>query len=169
MTASAKKRDKIPQTAALRVLRAAKISFDVHLYTYVPRGGTRASSSALGVAEHMVIKTLVFDDGNGGSPLLVLMHGDCEVSAKALARHLGVKQLQPCTPQRAEKLTGYQVGGTSPFGTRRSLPIYVEQSILDLQRLWINGGRRGLLVSLSANDLQSVLNPFPIQVARQRG
>jgi Cys-tRNA(Pro) deacylase len=156
---------KLPVTPAIRALRAAKLPFELHEYEYVPRGGTEASSAALGVDEHVVIKTLVFEDEDR-RPLIVLMHGDREVSGKELARVLERKRVVPCDPAAAEKHTGYQVGGTSPFGLRRPLPIYVEATILGLERIYINGGRRGLLVSLTPSELARVLAPTPVSVAR---
>jgi len=158
-------KQKIPKTSAIRALTQAKIDFEPQPYDYVERGGTRASSEALGVDERAVIKTLVMQTSEG-APLIVLMHGDSAVSTKALARTLGVKSVDPCTPKDASRHTGYQVGGTSPFGTRKRLPVYVERSILDLPRIWINGGKRGLLVSMNPADLSAVLTLTPVDVAR---
>ena len=152
-------------TPAVRALRAAGVSFSPHRYRYEDRGGTRASARELGVDEHLVIKTLVMQD-EAHRPLLVLMHGDREVSTKALARALGVKSVAPCAPETASRHTGYQVGGTSPFGTRKPLPVWVERSVLELPRLYINGGARGFLVALAPGDLVRVLNPTPVEVAR---
>lgn len=146
------------------MLRAAKIPFTEHEYRYEDRGGTRVSSRALGVDEHHVIKTLVMEDEQK-RPLMVLMHGDREVSTKQLARQVGSKTITPCAPDLAERHTGYQVGGTSPFGTRKPMPVYVERSILQLDRLYINGGRRGFLVGLVPADLDRVLHPKPVDVA----
>ena len=160
------KKQKSPVTPALRTLKAAGVVFALCPYDYVPRGGARASSAALGVPLHAVVKTLVMENAETKKPLLVLMHGDRAVSTKQLARALKVKSIEPCTPQVANRHTGYQVGGTSPFGTRKRLPVYVEQTILDLDRLWINGGKRGLLVSLTPADLVAVLSPTPVSVAR---
>jgi Cys-tRNA(Pro) deacylase len=151
-------------SAAIRVLRQHAVPFTEHPYRYEPRGGTRVSSRELGVDEHAVIKTLVMQDDRK-EPLIVLMHGDREVSTKNLARQIGAKTVQPCEPAAVERHTGYQVGGTSPFGTRKALPVYVERTILDLPRLYINGGRRGLLVSLTPADLARVLSPTPVKVA----
>lgn len=156
---------KLPSTPALRTLRAAKVSFDLHPYDYVERGGTRASSTALGVEERAVIKTLVFE---APRPLIVLMHGDREVSAKTLARTLGVKSARPCAPDVAQKHSGYKVGGTSPFGLRKALPIYAEATIFALPRIYINGGARGLLVSMDPAELRRVLDPKPVEVAQPR-
>jgi Cys-tRNA(Pro) deacylase len=151
-------------TPAVRVLRQHAIDFTEHPYKYEERGGTRVSSRELGVDEHIVIKTLVMQD-EARQPLIVLMHGDREVSTKNLARQIGAKTVAPCDPAAAERHTGYQVGGTSPFGTRKALPLYVERSILDLPRIYINGGKRGFLVSLAPADLARVLSPTPVDVA----
>jgi len=156
---------KLPSTPALRALRKAEVPFEIHSYDYVPRGGSSASSAALGVDEHTVIKTLVFEDGDR-RPLIVLMHGDRSVSAKALARTLGVKSVKPCDPAIAQRHSGYQVGGTSPFGLRKRLAIYAERSIVALERIYINGGARGLLVSLAPSELVRVLAPTLVEVAR---
>lgn len=149
---------------AIRVLRKHDVSFAPHLYDWEPKGGARASAEALGVDPHAVVKTLIFEDDRR-QPLCVLMHGDREVSAKNLARQLGVKSVAPCTPEVADKHSGYQVGGTSPFGLRRAMPIYVERTILELPRIWINGGARGFLVELAPTDLVRVLAPTPVEVA----
>ena len=160
------KKQKLPVTPALRALRAAQIDFTLCPYAYVPRGGTRASAAALDVPLHSVIKTLVMADAATKKPLLVLMHGDQAVSTRQLARVLGVKTIAPCEPAVATRHTGYRVGGTSPFGTRKALPVYVEETILALERIWINGGKRGLLVSLAPADLLTILSPTPVNVAR---
>lgn len=152
----------IPVTTAVRFLRAHKIDFKPHLYDWEEHGGTAHSAKSLGVDEHQVIKTLVFED-DGKKPLIVLMHGDREVSTKNLARFLGCKTVQPCTPQNVTRYTGYQVGGCSPFGTRQSLLVYVEQSILTLPRMFINGGKRGFLVELFPTAL-SHLSPTQVTV-----
>jgi Cys-tRNA(Pro) deacylase len=151
-------------TAAVQFLRKHGVTFTEHEYRYEERGGTRVSSRALGVDEHTVIKTLVMEDEHK-SPVIVLMHGDREVSTKRLARQLGKRTLLPCTPVDAQRHTGYQVGGTSPFGTRKSLSIYLERSILELPRLYINGGRRGLLVGMTPQDLVRVLSPTLVDAA----
>ncbi len=153
-----------PVTMAIRALRQHDVPFEPHLYTWEPRGGTRASSEHLGVDEHVVIKTLIFEDERK-QPLCILMHGDKEVSAKNLARTLNKKSVAPCLPEVADRHSGYQVGGTSPFGLKRAMPVYVERSILELPRLYINGGARGFLVSLSPADLARVLSPTPVDVA----
>ncbi|MEY3013493.1 MAG: hypothetical protein RIT45_2228 [Pseudomonadota bacterium] len=155
---------KTPVTAAIRALRAAKVAFEIYEYEYVPRGGTAASSSALGVDEHAVIKTLILETGRG-DPLCVLMHGDKRVSTKALARLLGEKLVRPCQPEVADKHSGYQVGGTSAWGLRRAMPIFVESSILGLPEIWMNGGRRGLLVKIDPNALVTGLRARPVEVA----
>lgn len=159
-------RTKAPKTQAIRALDGAGVSYTPHLYSYEERGGTAHSSAALGVPEHEVIKTLVMQDEQK-QPLIVLMHGDCSVSTKELARQVGCKSIVACDPAVAQKHSGYQVGGTSPFGTRRPMPVYVEFSILELPRIVINGGKRGFLVEISPNDL-AILNPSPVRVAIPR-
>ncbi len=153
------------RTAAQRVLDQAGVDYQLQPYPYVERGGARASSEALGVPLHAVIKTLVMED-DAGKPLVVCMHGDREVSTKALARVLGCKRVQPCTPAVAQRHSGYQVGGTSPFGLRRAMPVLVEQSVLSLPRIWINGGKRGLLVAMDPQVLVDVLGARPVEVAQ---
>jgi Cys-tRNA(Pro) deacylase len=145
-----------PITPAIRFLRQKKVEFVPHLYDYVEKGGTAESAKQLGVSEHAVIKTLVFET-NEKKPLIVLMHGDRHVSAKSLARHIGVKSAEPTDAARAAKWTGYQFGGTSPFGTKTAMPIYVETTIFDLDRIYINGGKRGFLVEIDAVLLKAVL------------
>jgi Cys-tRNA(Pro) deacylase len=149
---------------AIRVLRQHQVEFVPHLYPWEARGGTRASAQALGVAEHLVIKTLIFEDDQK-RPLCVLMHGDREVSAKNLARHVKVKGVAPCAPAVADRHSGYQVGGTSPFGLRREMPVYMERTIGELPRIYINGGARGFLVEMSAADMVGVLKPELVEVA----
>lgn len=155
---------KHPITLAVRALRAANIAFEPHVYPWVARGGTRASAEALGVAEHAVVKTLIFED-DASQPLCVLMHGDREVSAKNLARAIGCKTVGPCAPDVADRHSGYQVGGTSPFGLRRAMPIYMQRSILELSVIYINGGARGFLVAIDPGDAQRVLSPTLVDVA----
>ncbi len=155
---------KLPVTMAIRALRAAAVAFVPRSYAWEPRGGTRASAEALGVDEHAVIKTLIFED-DAHAPLCVLMHGDREVSAKQLARVIGAKSCGPCAPAVADRHSGYQVGGTSPFGLRRAMPIYVEQTIVDLPRIFINGGARGFLVEIDPRELVRVLTPTLVAVA----
>ncbi|OQY22225.1 MAG: aminoacyl-tRNA deacylase, partial [Desulfobacteraceae bacterium 4572_35.2] len=149
-------KEKYPTTAAIRQLKQYKVNYTPHLYPYEEKGGTRVSSAQLGVDESCVIKTLVMEDENK-KPLIILMHGNCEVSTKELARTLNVKRITPCTPQIAQKHTGYQVGGTSPFGLLKPLAVYVEQSILECGNIYINGGKRGFLVSLQPTVLMQIL------------
>lgn len=156
--------EKFPVTPAIRLLRQHKAMFSEHLYAYEDKGGTAVSSRELGVDEHCVIKTLVMEDERH-QPLVVLMHGDCEVSTKNLARFLNVKAITPCTPQVADKHSGYQVGGTSPFGTKRAMPVYMERSILALERIYINGGKRGFLVGICPQDVAAILQPTLVEVA----
>lgn len=156
--------DKQPTTLAVRVLREHGVAFTNHLYTYEERGGTEVSARELGVAEHAVIKTLIMED-DAKRPLIVLMHGDREVSTKALARHIGVKTIAPCTPVVADRHSGYQVGGTSPFGTRKAMPVFMERTISGLARIYVNGGRRGYLVGLDPADLIRVLKPTLVDAA----
>jgi Cys-tRNA(Pro) deacylase len=155
---------KHPVTMAVRALRAASVAFEPHTYAWEPRGGTRASSAALGVDEHAVIKTLIFED-DGKQPLCVLMHGDREVSAKQLARVIGCKTVAPCAPEVADRHSGYQVGGTSPFGLRKPMPVYMQQTILDLPVIYINGGARGFLVAIDPREARRVLQPALVDVA----
>lgn len=155
---------KLPSTPALRLLRQEKVAFEAHPYRYVEKGGTGASSSALGVDEHAVIKTLIFET-DGKDPVAVLMHGDREVSAKALARELGVKSTRPCPPEVAERHSGYRLGGCSPFGLRKPMPVVAEASLFELARIYINGGSRGLLVSMAPAELDRVLQPRRASVA----
>ncbi len=154
----------MPSTPAVHFLKQHRVPFTEHPYRYEERGGTAVSSRELGVAEHIVIKTLVMEDDKK-QPLIVLMHGDKEVSTKNLARQVGAKTVTPCTPDAAQKHTGYLVGGTSPFGTRKKLPVYLERSIADLERIYINGGARGFLLSLSPADLQRVLSPVLVDAS----
>lgn len=157
-------REKFPVTPAIRALRTQAVAFNSHLYPYEEHGGTAHSAHCLGVAEHSVIKTLVMEDERH-QPLIVLMHGDCQVSTKELARQLNVKSISPCNPTVANKHTGYLIGGTSPFGTRKSLPVYMEASILELPLIHINGGKRGFLVSLAPAEIRRLLNPVLVNVA----
>ena len=157
-------RDTLPVTQAMRVLREHGVAWTDHPYAYEPRGGTAVSARELGVDEHAVIKTLVMEDERK-RPLIVLMHGDREVSTKNLARAIGVKQIAPCDPIVADRHSGYQVGGTSPFGTRRTLPVYMERSVAALPRIYVNGGRRGYLIGIAPDDLMRVLQPALVDVA----
>lgn len=152
-----------PVTPAIRALRAAGVPYTEHLYKYEEKGGTRVSSRELGVAEHAVVKTLVMEDEDRHA-LLVLMHGDLQVSTKNLARTLGKKQIQPCTPDIANKHTGYLVGGTSPLGTRKALPVYAEATIFDLPVIYLNGGARGFLVGINPLDLARVIEVDLVEV-----
>jgi Cys-tRNA(Pro) deacylase len=156
-------KEKVPITAAIRVLRAEKVEFGDYLYGYEEKGGTAVSSRELGVDEHAVIKTLVMED-DCRSPLVVLMHGDLQVSTKELARLMGVKHVSPCTADVAQKQSGYLVGGTSPFGTRHRMPVYMEESIASLPKIYINGGKRGYLVGMAPTELVRVLKPQLVTV-----
>ncbi len=158
------KREKFPVTPATRWLQAHGIEFSGHLYPYEDRGGTAHSAHCLGVDEHQVIKTLIMEDERR-QPLIVLMHGDRQVSTRELARLLGVKTIMPCDPAVASKHSGYLVGGTSPFGVRKAMPVYVESSILDLSLIYLNGGKRGFLISLTPSEVQRLLQPTPVNVA----
>lgn len=158
------KPSKEPVTQAVRVLRAAGVSFQGHLYAYVDGGGTALVARELGVDEHLVIKTLIMEDERG-NPLIALMHGDRQVSTQALARALGVKRIDPCDPKVADKYTGYQVGGTSPFGTRRPMPVYCEAGIAGLPRIYINGGKRGYILSMVTADALRLLAPTLVAMA----
>ena len=157
-------KEKIPSTPAILALKAKGADFSIHTYAYEEKGGTRVSSVKLGVDEHCVIKTLVMED-ESAKPLIILMHGDKEVSTKALARLLGVKSIAPCKPEIAHKHTGYMVGGTSPFGTKKPLSIYMEKSIIDLQEILINAGARGLLAKMPPSELVRILKPREVSVA----
>lgn len=156
-------KEKPPMTLAIRALQDAGVSFQSHLFTYEEKGGTAVSSRELGVPEHHVIKTLIMENDNK-EPLIVLMHGDLQVSTKQLARDLGAKTISPCKPEVADRHSGYQVGGTSPFGTRKKMPVYMEKTILDLKTIYLNGGKRGYLVSLSPLDVQRMLQPQLVSV-----
>lgn len=156
-------KQKAPVTPAVRQLRQALVSFTDHLYCYEEKGGTARSARELGVAEHSVIKTLIMEDDRC-NPLVVLMHGDLQVSTKELARLSGSRSIAPCTAESAQKHTGYLVGGTSPFGTRRTMPIYLEETILALPKIYLNGGKRGYLVGLTPQELVQVLRPILVKV-----
>jgi Cys-tRNA(Pro) deacylase len=158
------RKDHASETPATRWLKAQRIDYSEHLYDYVERGGTAESSRQLGVPEHAVVKTLVMEDDTG-RPLIVLMHGDRQVSTKGLARQIGVKRVQPCQPDVAQRHSGYLVGGTSPFATRRPMPVHVEATVLELPRIWINGGRRGYLVGLDPRVLVEALGAQPVSCA----
>jgi Cys-tRNA(Pro) deacylase len=160
----ARKDKHVSETPATQLLKRAGVTFTEHPYDYVDHGGTAESARQLGVPEHEVVKTLVMQDDRA-QPLIVLMHGDCQVSTKNLAREIGAKAVEPCAPEVAQRHSGYLVGGTSPFGTRKSLPVYVEASVMALPRLYINGGRRGYLVGIEPKVLQEVLAARPVHCA----
>ena len=159
-----KKAAKVTETPATRFLRSHGVEHSEHVYDYVEHGGTAESARQLGVPEHEVIKTLVMQTDRG-DPFIILMHGDKSVTTRELARALGVKSVQPCTPADAQRHTGYLVGGTSPFGTRKALPVYVEASALELPRILINGGRRGYLVGIAPRVLTDLLDATPVRCA----
>ena len=156
-------RGKAPVTTAIRELRTHQVAFTDHLYEYEEKGGTEVSARELGVDEHAVVKTLVMED-EAHNPLVVLMHGDLKVSTKELARIVGVKTISPCNPDIANKHSGYVVGGTSPFGTRRKMPVYMEQTILVLPKIYINGGKRGYLVGIDPKEAVRLLSPTLVKV-----
>lgn len=157
-------KEKFPITPAIRLLREHNIPFTSHLYPYEERGGTAHSAYCLSVDEHCVIKTLIMEDERR-RPLIMLMHGDRKVSTKELARQLEVKTITPCDPAVANKHSGYRVGGTSPFGVRKTMPVYMEASILGLPRIYLNGGKRGFLVGLAPTEVQRLLQPTLVRVA----
>jgi Cys-tRNA(Pro) deacylase len=152
-----------PVTPAIRVLREKKVDFVPHVFEYVEKGGTKYSSAVLGVPEHAVVKTLIFET-NEKRPLIVLMHGDCQVSTKNLARFMNVKTIAPAAPEKASKLTGYLVGGTSPFGVKTKMPVFAEKTIFNLEKIYINGGKRGFLVEIAPKVLQEILPVEPVEV-----
>lgn len=153
-----------PSTPAVLFLRGKGVAFSDHSYRYEERGGTAVASRELGVPEHAVVKTLVMED-DARAPLIVLMHGDREVSTKALARQVGARSVAPCTPEVATRHTGYLVGGTSPFATRKPLPVYIERTILDLPVIYVNGGSRGFLLGVAPADVARLLDATPVDVA----
>jgi Cys-tRNA(Pro) deacylase len=156
-------KDKSPVTAAIRFLKQHKVDYSKHLYSYEEKGGTAVSARELGIEEHHVIKTLVMEDEQR-KPLIILMHGDLEVSTKELARVINVKAISPCNPDMVFKCTGYQVGGTSPFATRKEMPVYMEETIVALPLVYINGGKRGFLVSMTPQNIIDLLNPAMVKV-----
>ena len=158
------KTEHAPETQATKFLKSHKVPFSNHFYAYEEHGGTKVSARELNVAEHAVVKTLIFEDENA-KPLIVLMHGDRKVSTKELARQIGCKKIEPCKPEVANRHTGFLVGGTSPFGTKRRMPVYLEKSILDLPLIYINGGRRGFLVGITPQALVQALSPQLVEVA----
>ena len=157
-------KDKLPITQAVRMLKEQGADFTLHTYKYEEKGGTSVASRELGVDQHQLVKTLVMEDDHK-NPLLILMHGDNQVSTKNLARALGAKSVEPCDPETAHRHTGYVVGGISPFGTRKPLRVYVEASVLDLPKIYINAGKRGLLAEMSPQEMKRILNPIAVNVA----
>jgi Cys-tRNA(Pro) deacylase len=157
----------VSETPATQWLKQKKVSYTEHPYDYIDHGGTAESSKQLGVPEHEVVKTLVMQDENAKG-LVVLMHGDCKTSTKNLARQIGCKLVEPCKPDVAQKNSGYMVGGTSPFGLRKPMPVYVESTILELPKIWINGGRRGFLIGIDPQVLVTALGAKPVQCALQQ-
>jgi Cys-tRNA(Pro) deacylase len=160
----ARKDKHVSETPATQLLRRAGVAFTEHPYDYVDHGGTAESARQLGVPEHAVVKTLVMQDDKA-QPLIVLMHGDRQVSTKALAREIGVKSVEPCKPEVAQRHSGYLVGGTSPFGTKKAMPVFVEATVLELPRIFINGGRRGFLVGLAPQALPTLLAAKAVRCA----
>ena len=158
----------VSETPATQLLKRYRVAFGQHPYDYVEHGGTAESARQLGVDEHAVVKTLVMQD-DAGKPLIVLMHGDRKVSTKNLARQAGRKSIEPCVPEVAQRHSGYLVGGTSPFATRKEMPVYVEASVLELPEIWINGGRRGFLVSIAPRVLVDLLRAQPVHCALAEG
>jgi len=158
------KTEHAPETPATKFLKAHKVAFSSHLYAYEEHGGTKVSARELNVDEHAVVKTLVMEDEHA-KPLIVLMHGDCKVSTKELARQAGRKKVEPCKPEVANRHTGFLVGGTSPFGTKKVMPVFIEKSILAESVIYINGGKRGYLVGIHPHDLMQVLKPTVVEVA----
>lgn len=157
---------KVPSTPATRLLRELKIPYTEHLYTYQDHGGTQVAAQSLGVDEHAVVKTLIMED-EAARPLIVLMHGDREVSTKALARQIGCKTVHICKPEVANRHSGYLVGGTSPLGTRKAMPVYVELGILALERIYVNGGSRGFLVGLAPEDLARAVGTVAVEATQE--
>jgi len=160
------KKQHVSETPATAFLKAQKVPYTEHPYEYEEHGGTEVSARELGVDEHAVVKTLVMQDQDA-KPLLVLMHGDRKVSTKNLARQAGAKSIEPCKPEVANRHSGYLIGGTSPFGTRKHMPVYAEKSIFDLPKIYINGGRRGFLVGIAPQELSRTLAAIPVECALQ--
>ena len=158
------KKDHASETAATQLLKRRAVIYSEHFYDYVENGGTTESARQLDVSEHQVVKTLVMED-DAAQPMIVLMHGDCQVSTKNLARQIGVKKIQNCKPDVAQRHSGYMVGGTSPFGTKKAMPVYVESTVLELPLIFINGGQRGYLVGLDPKVLVTLLGARPVQCA----
>lgn len=155
-----------PETRATKLLKQHRIAHSTHLYDYVPHGGTAASASALNLPEHAIVKTLIMEDETG-TPLIVLMHGDMKVSTKELARQIGCKRIEPCTPAVANRHSGYLVGGTSPFATQRKMRVFMERTILDLPLVYINGGKRGFLLGMHPHDIAQLLQTVHIHAGQQ--
>jgi Cys-tRNA(Pro) deacylase len=158
------RKDHASETPATQLLKSRGIFYSEHLYDYVEHGGTAESAAQLGVEEHGVVKTLVMED-ESARPLIVLMHGDCQVSTKNLARQINVKKVSPCSPDTAQRHSGYMVGGTSPFGTKKAMPVYVESTVLELPLIYINGGRRGYLIGMDPKVVVTLLGARPVQCA----
>ncbi len=158
------KKSHVSETPATQMLKRAAIAYSEHPYDYVDHGGTAESARQIGVPEHEVVKTLVMQDDKA-QPLIVLMHGDCQVSTKNLARAIGAKSVEPCKPEVAQRHSGYLVGGTSPFGMKKAMPVYVEATVLELPRILINGGRRGYLVGIAPGVLTQLLGARPVNCA----
>lgn len=158
------KTEHAPETPATKFLKAHKVAFSSHLYAYEEHGGTKVSARELNVDEHAVVKTLIFEDENA-KPLIVLMHGDCKVSTKELARQVGCKKIEPCKPEVANRHSGFLVGGTSPFGTKKAMPVFIEKTILDLPLIYINGGRRGYLVGIQPHEILRTLTAKAVDTA----
>lgn len=157
----------VSATPATDWLKAHKVNFKLHTYDFVPHGGTTQGAKELGIDNHVMIKTLIMEDENA-EPLVILMHGDCEVSTKNLARQVGRKHIAPCTPEQAQRNSGYFVGGTSPFGTRKRMPIYVQRTVSELPVIYINGGRRGVVAEMAGSVLVDVLGATPVDVANPK-
>ena len=153
----------VSETPATQFLRRHKVAFDEHSYEYVDHGGARESARQLGVDPHQVAKTLIMEDEHA-KPLVIIMHGDCEVSTKNLARQIGAKKVSPCTPETAQKNSGYQVGGTSPFATRKKMPVWIEESLLEYPVIYLNGGRRGYLISIAPGEVVRLLDANTVNV-----
>ena len=156
-------KDKAPVTPAIRFLRTERVSFSDHLYNYEEKGGTAVSARELGVDEYCVVKTLIMEDDRK-QPLIVLMHGNRQVSTKELARLIGARTVVPCSPDTANRHSGFLVGGTSPFGTRKQMPVYMEESVAALQKIYLNGGKRGYLIGIDPRDVVRILNPVLVAV-----
>jgi Cys-tRNA(Pro) deacylase len=159
-----KKGNHVSATPATEWLKKQGVPFEEYVYTYEDHGGTALAAKSFGVDEHMVIKTLIMEDETG-APIVILMHGDCEVSTKQLARQVGCKEIHPCTPQQAQRNSGYMVGGTSPFATRKNMPVYVQKSILELPRIFINGGKRGFNIAIDPSVLKDALKAKEVDCA----